>query len=131
MSNFLCIFLILIMLLFLISLFRIDHFKSINSLPIKFNSKKIINPDKYMSKPLSKSEKLQQDISAELSSQPLTFQNQLYTFDKYPHVGEKQLCKTNSDCSQITAKCKGIDAATGIGVCVLDNNEQTLFDITY
>ena len=79
---------------------------------------------------------LQESINSELDSQPLSFQNQMFSFDKYPFIGQKQLCLNDSDCSQITSTCiKNINnnegRNNGVGICSLRTNDKTVFDISY
>ena len=114
--------------LILFFVFRKDHFSNINGLKIKYNSDNIIKPNE-LDNPSNNCEtninnKLQEAINSELSSQPLSWDNQMYSFDKYPFVGQKQSCNTNNDCSQISSKCQN-------GECILKNNNTTVFNVKY
>lgn len=129
-----CILILLIILFIFIicSLFSLDHFKPINSLNIKYNAKNIRIPDQLI-KPSKEKLSIKQKINAELNSHPLTFKDQMYsTSVYYPFVGEKKLCKNNSDC-HITAECNHnvFDRNSGIGICTIKVPDKTVFDIKY
>ena len=126
-----CIYILLIILtVFIIcSVFSIDHFTSINSLNIKYNADNIEKPKQHKEltcKELSFKEK----VNAELSNHPLTFQNQKYSMDVYSGIGEKQQCKHNKDCNQLTSTCN-FTREDGVGVCTLRTPDKTVFDIKY
>jgi hypothetical protein len=131
--NCIYIFLIIIMIFVIFSLFSLDHFKPINSLNIKYNSEKVRVPNQLV-KPSKKKLSLKDKINAELQNQPLTFQNQIYSMDKYPYVGAKTACMSNDHCN-ITAECnKDTDLFkrdSGVGVCTVRVPNKTVFDINY
>ena len=113
-----------------INLFCVDHMTPINSLQIKYNADKIRVPNQLNGKNWDKPTE-QDKINAEIKSQPLEFNNQIYSFSRYPYVGEKQYCQGDSDCSQITAKCDPFDRKLGIGVCTIRDPDSTVFDIKF
>jgi len=119
----------ILLLFYIINLFCVDHFKPINSLQIKYNSDKIINPKQLKQNKKSESE-IKSEIT-ELNKHPLQWNNQMYSMNKYPFVGQIQNCKTDSDCSQITSKCNIYDRKNGIGHCIIKNPDKTVFDINY
>lgn len=84
-----CIYILLTILSILIicSLFSIDHFKAINSLNIKYNSKNVIIPNQFK-KPSKKVPSIKEKILSELSSSPLAWQNQIYSTPVYQSVGQ-------------------------------------------
>ena len=131
--NCIYIFLIIIMIFVIFLLFSLDHFTPINSLNIKYNAEKVRVPNQLV-KPTKKELSLKDKINAELQSHPLTFQNQIYSMDKYPYVGAKTACMTNNDC-HITAECnKDTDLFkrdSGVGVCTVRVPNKTVFDINY
>lgn len=116
-------------------LFTTDHFKPINSLNIRYNAKNVTVPgqlEKLNPKELSIKEK----INAELSSHPLTFKDQIYSMNKYPFIGPKQLCYNKGDCYSISSECSKLtndpfNRETGVGVCTIALPNQTVFDIKY
>ena len=125
--------LLIILIIIIICLtFSVDHFKPINSLKIKYNSKNSYVPDK-LSKPTKIELSLTDKINSELSSAPLAWQKQIYSSDVYPHIGEKQLCINDSDCSMLTSECNHnlFDRNNGVGVCTLKIPDKTVFDIKY
>lgn len=129
----LCILLIILFLLIICSLMSLDHFKSINSLNIKYNSDNVKIPN-LLKKPSNKQLSIQNQINSELSSHPLHFENQIYSSPKYPYVGFKTDCKDNTDC-HITSECNHssnvFDRNLGIGACTVRNPHTTVFDISY
>ena len=116
--------------LYTINLFFIDHLTPINSLQIKYNADKIRVPNQLNGKNWDVQTE-QDKINAEIKNQPLEFNNQIYSFSRYPFVGEKQYCKNDSDCSQITAKCDPFDRDLGVGVCTIRQPDSTVFDIKF
>jgi len=84
----------------------------------------------FKRKKIDKELSLKEKINAELSSHPLTFQNQMYSMDVYSGIGEKQLCKHDSHCSQLTSTCN-FKRDDGVGVCTLRIPDKTVFDIKY
>lgn len=123
-----CILILIILILLISSIFCIDHFSSINSLNIKYNSNNITTPNQ-LKKPKHLS--LKEKINAELNNQPLSFQNQLYSMPVYPYVGPKQYCLNDSNCDMLTSKCNLFDRNIGIGVCTIKYPNKTAFDINY
>lgn len=128
---------ILITILILILLFGIsfltnkkDHFGNINSLKIKYNNQNVINP-KQLETPSDYKQKSNEKISSELSSQPLGFTKQIYASNKYPYVGQIELCASDEHCEQITAECNKNISFMGIGTRGLKNLDTTLFGINY
>lgn len=112
-------------------LFSIDHFKPINSLNIKYNSKDIIIPDKYTSLKNNK-KSIKEKIISKLNSQPLHWENQLYTMPVYPNIGNKTYCNDNLDCNIVSKCTKDIfNRNNGIGVCTLKYPDKTVFDIKF
>lgn len=134
MNNCIYILLIILAIFIICSLFSLDHFKSIDALNIKYNAKDVIIPDKFKN-PSEKKLSIKQQIISELSNQPLSFSEQLYSMSVYPHVGEKRICNKDSDCSYLTAECnKNTDLFSrdsGVGVCTLRINDKTAFDVSY
>ena len=130
-----CIIVLLIILfIFIISaLFSMDHFKPINSLNIKYNSKKIRIPNQ-LHKPSKKKLSLKEKINAEIKNCPLIWENQIYSISNYPFVGPKTPCYKNKDCS-ITAECNHdsnvFDREKGIGVCTIRVPDKTVFNIKF
>lgn len=130
-----CIVVLLIILtIFIIcSLFSVDHFKTINSLNIKYNSKNIRIPDQ-LEKPNKRKLTLREKINSELKNHPLTWENQMYSFNNYPFVGPKTPCKSDSQCS-ITSTCNYdsdvFDREQGIGVCTVREPDKTVFNIKF
>ena len=135
MNCFNLIIIIVIISMFLIcSLFCYDHFKPINSLNIKYNAKNVRIPKQF--KKLSPKEmSLKEKINSELSSHPLTFKDQIFSFNKYPFVGAEQLCEDDNDCSTITSECTKLNdpfnRKLGIGVCTVANPDKTIFNVEY
>ena len=119
----------ILLLFYIINLFCVDHFEPINSLQIKYNADKIIHPNKF--KNINKSESKINSPLSELNKHPLEWNNQMYSMNTYPFVGQIQKCKVNSDCSQITSKCDIFDRKNGIGHCIIRNPDKTVFDIQY
>ena len=116
------------------SLLSLDHFKPINSLNIRYNAKNVRVPNQ-LEKPTAKELSMQDKINAELSNHPLTFTDQIYSMNKYPFVGPKQLCLEKGDCETITSECTQLDdpfsRAFGIGACTIAVPHKTVFDIKY
>lgn len=127
-----CIIILLIILFIFIicSLLSFDHFKPINSLNIKYNSKDIRIPNQL--KKLSKIElSLKEQINSQLKNNPLGWEDQMYPISKYSYVGPKTLCNNNSDCA-ITAECTDVfNRDLGIGVCTVRVPDKTVFDIKF
>lgn len=129
-----CILILLIILTVLIiwEVFSLDHFKTINSLNIKYNSKDVRVPS--MLKPPNKTDlSLKEKINAELNKHPLTWKNQMYSMSVYPYVGHITHCTSNSDCA-ITAECNYnnvFDRDNGVGVCTVRVPDETVFNIKY
>ena len=101
---------------------------TINSLKIKYNDEDVIIP-----KNLEVQENKNQSVLSELKSQPLAFTKQIYSSNKYPFVGEPELCTSNEHCTQITAECKNnkyLGLGT-LGTCGLSIPNKTVFDIDY
>ena len=127
--------LIIVLSIFLISsLLSLDHFKPINSLKIKYNSKNVIVPKKLKSH--NKNElSLIDKVNSELSNHPLTYNEQIYSIKKYPFVGAEKLCKENNDCETINSICEINDdpfsRKSGIGTCVISTPNKSIFDIKY
>ena len=134
MNNCIYILLIILSIFIICSLFSLDHFKSINSLNIKYNAKDVIVPD-HLKKPSKKKLSIKQQITSELGSHPLYFKEQFYAMPVYPQVGEKRICNQDSDCSYLTSECnKNTDLFSrdsGVGVCTLRINDKTAFDVRY
>lgn len=130
--NILLICILALLIIFVISLLTVDHFKPINSLNIKYNQKNVVIPNQLKT-PTKPELTINNKINSELSSHPLTFQNQIYSMDKYPFVGSKQLCTNNdtNDCSTITSQCVPFSRDSGVGVCTSILSPKTIFDITY
>ena len=134
-----CILILLIILTILIisSLFSYDHFKPINSLNIKYNSKNVRIPDQ-LKKPNKIELSLKDKINSELNNHPLTFKNQMYSMPVYPYVGAKKFCKKNSECP-ITAECNHdinfnhdfFNRDEGIGLCTVRTPDKSVFDISF
>lgn len=100
----------------------------INSLKIKYNDDDVIVP-----KNLEVQETKNTSVLSELKSQPLAFTKQIYSSNKYPFIGEPELCSSSEHCTQITAECKnnkflGLGA---LGTCSLSIPNKTVFDIKY
>ena len=110
-------------------MFSVDHFKPINSLKIKYNAEKVERPEQYV-KPSPKELSLKEKINAELSSHPLTFQNQMYSMDVYSGIGKKQLCRHDNHCDLLTSNCN-FKRDDGVGLCTLRTPDITAFDIKY
>ena len=89
--NPICILVIILSVLLICSLLSMDHFKPINSLNIRYNAKNVRVPNQ-LQRPSQTEISIRERINAELSSQPLTFPDQIYSMDKYGFVGPKQLC---------------------------------------
>ena len=139
--NIILILVIILSVLLLSCIFCVDHFTPINHLNIKYNSNNIKVPD-LLKKPSPKEKSMKDKINAELNSQPLTFENQMYSMSKYPFVGEKQLCFNNDSCSMLTAECnknnplideidKRLGKKTDLGICTIRTDDKTVFDIKY
>lgn len=126
-----CIYILLIILsIFVIcSMCSLDHFTPINSLKIKYNNINIERPEQ-LKKPTPKELSIKDQMNAELNSHPLTYQNQLYSMDVYPNIGQKQYCKHDNHCSQLSSTCN-FKREDGVGVCTLRTPDKTLFDIQY
>lgn len=125
--NIIAIIILILLIIFIINLFCIDHMTPINSLQIKYNNPSVLIPDQ-----LEKNDRTEnENINSALKNQPLEFNNQIFSFSKYPFVGEKQFCENDSDCSQITAKCNFIDKSSNIGVCTLKEPSNTVFNIDF
>ena len=131
-----CITVLLIILtIFIIcSLFSIDHFKPINSLNIKYNSKNVRIPNQLV-RPNRKELSLREKINAEVKNSPLVWEKQMYSMFTYPYVGQKQACKNNSDCNSLYTECNNdsnvFDREQGVGVCTVRVPDKTVFDITF
>jgi hypothetical protein len=119
----------ILLLVYVINLFFVDHFKPINSLQIKYNTDKVIKPNQL--KVPNKSESQIKTEIAKLNKHPLQWNNQMYSMNKYPFVGQKQKCNRDSDCSQITAKCNIFDRNNGVGACTIRNPNETVFNIKF
>lgn len=117
---------LILLLIYIINLFCVDHFKPINSLQIKYNNDKIIIPNQ-----LKKENNTNSKLISEINKHPLQWNNQMYSMYTYPFVGSEQTCKVDSDCSQITSECKILDEKKNKGVCVLKNPNKTVFDIKF
>lgn len=116
--------LVIVVLIFMIcSMLTLDHFKPINSLKIKYNANKVVVPKQFKKKTNEELSKTEQ-INSELSSHPLSFSDQMYSFDKFPHVGPIQSCNDKSDCQTITSDCKN-------GYCVVSSLNNTAFGVSY
>lgn len=128
-----CIYILLTILIILIicSLFSFDHFKPINSLNIKFNSKNIRIP-RQLKKPNKNTLSIKEKINSELHSSPLIWQNQMYSNQNYSHVGPIIPCLNNYNC-HLTSECNFdaniYDRKNGVGVCTLREPDKTVFDI--
>ena len=127
--------LVIIVSIFIIcSLLSLDHFKPINSLNIKYNAKNVIVPNQ-LKKPTKSELSIQEKINAELSSHPLQFNEQIYSMNKYPFVGPKQLCFEKGDCETIISECTKLNnpfsREFGIGACTTAVPDKTVFDIKY
>ena len=125
-TTFAIITIFILLLIYIINLFCVDHFKPINSLKIKYNNDKILIPNQFKQSNYSESEPI-----AEINKHPLQWNNQLYSMHTYPFIGTKQKCKVNSDCSQITSECKILDNKKNEGICILKNPTKTVFDIKF
>tara|TARA_B100001094_G_C18077371_1_gene743359 strand:+ start:798 stop:1181 length:384 start_codon:yes stop_codon:yes gene_type:complete len=126
--NLIYVLIIVLFILLICSLFCYDHFKPINSLNIKYNSKQARNPD-FLKKPTPRELTLKEKITSELNSQPLMWQDnpgQIFASPKYPHVGPLKRCNNNSDCSSLSSKCNN-----EIGFCTIAQPNKTVFDINY
>lgn len=134
MNNCVYILLIILAIFIICSLFSLDHFKSIDSLNIKYNAKNVIVPDQFK-KPSEKKLSIKQQITSELGNQPLHYLKQIYSFPPYPYVGEKRSCNEDSECSYLTAECNKntnlFSRDSGVGVCTLRINDKTAFNIKY
>ena len=134
MNNYIYILLIILAIFIICSLFSLDHFKSINSLNIKYNAKDVRIPNQ-LKKPTQNKLSIKQQITSELNNQPLAFSEQFYSMDVYPYVGEKRVCSKDSDCSYLTSECNKntnlFSRDSGIGVCTLRMNDKTAFDVKY
>ena len=84
--NPICILVIVLCVLLICSLLSMDHFKPINSLNIRYNAKNVRVPNQ-LERPSPKELSMRERINSELSSQPLTFTDQIYSINKYPFVG--------------------------------------------
>ena len=130
-----CITVLLIILTILIicSLFSIDHFKPINSLNIKYNTKNVRIPNQ-LKKPNKTKLSLREQINAELKNSPLVWENQMYSNPNYSYIGPKTPCINDSQCN-ITAECNHdsdvFDRKQGIGVCTVRVPDKTVFDIAF
>lgn len=111
-----CAILFILLLIYICSILLVDNMTPINNLKIKYNKPDVIYPEVFIPTLDLK--------TTELNKQPLYFENQLYSMDKYPYVGNKQNCMNDSDCSQITSECTH-------GTCTFKNPHKTLFDINY
>lgn len=128
MKVFFASFIVLIIILFCL-IFSVDHFKPINSLNIKYNSKNIILPDQLTT---NKNNTIKNQIISELKSQPLTWEKQLYTMPVYPYIGNKTYCNNNTDCNAVSICYKDFfDRNNGVGVCTLKIPDKTVFDISF
>jgi len=132
--NLCLIFITVLIVLSICFLFNIDHFQPINSLNIRYNSKNIRVPNKLKKSPPKTLSNIQK-INSELSSHPLTFTDQIYSMNKYPFVGPKQLCREKGDCETITSECTQLNdpfsRENGIGMCTIAVPHKTVFDIKY
>lgn len=130
---FISILLVILSILIICSIFSIDHFKPINSLNIKYNSKNVEIPNK-LKKPSKKELSIKEKIISELHSSPLGWQNQMYSMPVYPYVGPKTPCINDSQCA-LTTECNHnsdvFNRDLGIGVCTVRNSDKTVFDIKY
>lgn len=130
----LCILLIILFLLIICSLMSIDHFQSINSLNIKYNSDNVKIPN-LLEKLPQKSLSIKDEINSKLSSHPLHFEKQIYSSAKYPRVGFKTHCYSNNDCGSLTSECDHssnvFNRELGIGACVLREPNETAFNVSY
>ena len=130
----LCVLLILFGLSFLTYKYKSspDHFGNINSLKIKYNDESVVNPKK-LQEPSVCEQEINETINSELSSQPLGFTKQIYSSNKYPYVGQPELCTSDEHCDQITAECNNNLYSTfgTIGSCGLKNLDTTVFGINY
>ena len=123
------LFMSILILLVVVSIISCDHFKPINSLKIKFNSKNVIEPNKLKQEnPVKLS--LKEIINSELSSHPLKWEDQMYSMPVYPYVGYKEECKNDSDCSMYSSKCLK-DSNYSTNYCTLRIPDKTIFDISY
>lgn len=125
MNNCIYILLIILSIFIICSLFSLDHFKSIDSLNIKYNAKDVIIPDK-LKNPSEKKLSIKEQITSELGNQPIAFSTQLYSMPVYQHVGEKRICNQDTDCSFLTAECnKNTNLfSRDRGVCTLRINNK-------
>jgi hypothetical protein len=134
MNNCIYILLIIFSIFVICSLFSLDHFKSINSLNIKYNEKDVYIPNQ-LKKPTKDKLSIKEQITTELGSHPLSFKEQIWAIPNYPFVGEKKLCSKNSDCNYLTAECNKntdlLSKESGLGVCTLRINDKTVFDVKY
>ena len=137
--NAIYILIIVLSVLLLCSLFCTDHFKSINSLNIKYNTKKARIPFQ-LKKPSPKELSLKEKITSELKSQPLTWHDgpgklfsnspgQIYSSSKYPWVGPLRLCEDDSDCPSLSSTCTNMN--DNFGMCTIAQPNTTVFDIEY
>lgn len=129
----LCVLLVLFGLSFLTYKYNSpDHFGNINSLKIKYNDESVVIP-KQLKEPSVCEQEIDEAISSELSSQPLGFTKQIYSSNKYPYVGQPELCTSDEHCNQITAECNNNLYSTfgTIGSCGLKNLDTTVFGINY
>lgn len=131
--EFIIVLLIILTIFIICSLFSMDHFKPINSLNIKYNSKNVRIPNQ-LHKPSKMKLSLKEKINAELKNSPLVWENQMYSIPNYSYVGAKTPCKTDSQCS-ITAECNHdsnvFNRELGIGVCTVRVPDKTVFDIAF
>lgn len=126
------LFLILMLFLIIIPVFSLDHFKTINSLDIKYNSSDIIVPNQ-LKKPSPKILSIKDKINSKLKNQPLAFNDVLFSSNKYPYVGKKQFCLNDETCN-INSVCNYdtiFNRDFGVGVCTLRYPDETVFNIKY
>lgn len=125
------ILLAILSVLIVISLITVDHFKPINLLNIKYNAEDVKIPFK-LQKMSPKKLSIKEEINSRLDSQPLAWQNQMYSIPNYPYVGPQSLCIDNNQCN-ITSECNKdvFDRSLGIGLCTIKDPNTTVFGIKY
>ena len=124
------ILIIVLFVLLICSLLCKDHFKSINSFNIKYNSKNASIP-LQLNKPTPRELSLKDKINSELKSQPLMWSDnpgQIFASSKYPYVGPLKFCNTDSDCPSLSSVCTKINN-DNIGACTIAQPNTTVFDI--
>ena len=104
--NPICILIIILGIFLICSLLSVDHFSSINQLNCKYNSKNIYEFEKPSEKTLS----MQDKINQELSSHPLTLNNN--SSNQYYNYNDDQNILSNKKLNNSFGRQYGIGSHT-------------------